>query len=180
MYKRQVNGLFLGNLNLCGKDKRTSSRRCQPQQAPAAHGTWYQLTGLAITSATVKLPIFIIFSPKAIYLFRNSKVTETHITRARTTRKEVFERSRAGYPYGVFGRQLLQTSHLLLTSRLPEQTTAAAGTCPVLWVRGTPMLRGNIHPSQSQARWFSAHICNLILKKKEFGTSLRKHRDIPE
>lgn len=130
MYKRQVNGLFLGNLNLRGKDKTTSSRRCQPQQAPAAHGRRYQLTGLAITSATVKLPIFVIFSPKAIYRFRNSKVTETRITRARTTRKEVFERGRAGYPYGVFGRQLLQTSHLLLASRLPEQMTAAAGTCP--------------------------------------------------
>lgn len=112
-----MNGLFLGNLNLRGKDKTTSSRRCQPQQAPAAHGRRYQLTGLAITSATVKLPIFVIFSPKAIYRFRNSKVTETRITRARTTRKEVFERG-------------LQTSHLLLASRLPEQMTAATGTCP--------------------------------------------------
>lgn len=124
--------LFLRNLNLRGKDKRTSSQRCQPQLAPAAHGSWYQLTGLAITSAAVKLPIFVIFSPKAIYRFRNSKVTETHLTRARTTRKEVFECSRAGYPYGVFGRQLLQTSHLLLTSWLPEQMTEATVTCPTV------------------------------------------------
>lgn len=33
------------------------------------------------------------------------------------------------------------------------------------WVCGTPVPQGNIYPSQRQACWFSAHVCNLILKK---------------
>jgi len=54
------------------------------------------------------------------------------LTRARTVHQEVFERSRTRCFRGDFVRQLLQTSHLLLTSRLPEPVTEAAVRCPAV------------------------------------------------
>lgn len=95
--------------------------------------------------------------------------------------EEVLERGRTGYLCGVFGRQLLRTSHLLLTSWLPEQTTEAAVMCPTV---ASPMLvcLGYVGPPCSgviftppRARLAGSVPTYATDLQKEFGARLRKH-----
>lgn len=81
-----------------------------------------------ITSATVKLQFSLYFNQN-LYIDLEIASQLRDITWARTMCREVFEHSCTSYLCRVFGRQLLQTSHLLLISRLPEQMTGAAVTC---------------------------------------------------